>query len=131
MPNFKLHCAVEPGLARSHLLLRGIKGPRFIIDEEWSHVPAKGRCWEKFIGGPRLDGPLKCSELRWWKDIPDIMNLTKGRISDLCRQINSEEAEREDYSHIDVLVQRTIDSLRIRLKHYEEFLRVLACDSDL
>lgn len=131
LSNIKLHCLVGPGVARSHMVLRGIRGPRFIIDEEIGHVPASGPCWEKLLLDPKLHGPLHCSELRWWKNFPGILEMTEGRIKALKSKIESEKAGIKEFAHIESLVQREIDSLTKRLEHYECFHQVLEKDSDL
>ena len=129
-PEFKLQSIVGRGLARSHLLLHGIKGPRFIIDEE-SHIPAKGKCWEKFIDGCPLKRYLSRSELRWWKNIPNIKKVTSGRISNLEKEIGAEKANKTHKSYRDRDTKRRIESLKKRLEHYKVFLDVLNWDSEL
>jgi hypothetical protein len=130
LSHVKLHCLVGKGVARSHMVLRGIKGPRFIIDEEIGHVPASGPCWEKLLLGPNLHGALHCSELRWWKNFPGILEMTEGRIKALQSKIKYEKAGIKEFAHIEPLVRREIDSLTKRLKHYECFHQVLVKDSE-
>jgi hypothetical protein len=131
LSNIKLHCLVGPGVARSHMVLRGIRGPRFIIDEEIGHVPASGPCWEKLLLDPKLHGPLHCSELRWWKNFPGTLEMTEGRIKALQSKIESEKAGIKEFAYIESLVRREIDSLTKRLEHYECFHQVLEKDSEL
>jgi hypothetical protein len=123
--NIKLHCVVGRGLARSHLVLRGIKGPRFMIDDEMGHVPVKGRCWEKVVLGLKVDGAPPCSELRWWKDVPDILEVTVGRIRAIHSAIECEKAEMGEFPHMKSDIERKIASLSKRLEHYECFCEVL------
>jgi hypothetical protein len=127
LPNAKFVCLVGQGVARSHEVFRGIKGPRFIIDEEIGHMPAGGPCWEKIklLFGPKPPESLRCSELRWWKNFPGIVEMTDDRIKELQSAIESEEATIKEFAHIEPLVRRKIDSLTKRLEHYKCFRKVL------
>ena len=131
MPNFKLHCIAGSGLARSHLVLRGIKGPRFIVDEEVRHVPANGPCWEKLVTSPNPHGLLKCSELRWWKDFPDILRITEDRIRTLQSELESEKAGIEADTQEEDVIQRVTHSISKQLEHYRSFHQVLAREQSL
>ena len=65
-----LQSLVGPGMARSHLITKGLKGPCVVIDAELGYVPARLGVWEKVICCQPSENRSKIaiSEVRWWKD---------------------------------------------------------------
>ena len=128
MPNFKLHCLVGRGVARSHLALRRVRGPRFLIDEEIGDVQAIGSGWSRVLIGAETGGDLRCSEVRWWENVPDIANVTEDRIHDLQAEIKYEQDSLVEFEHLRFDIERKVSSLQKRLDHYKCFGEVLKKD---
>jgi hypothetical protein len=129
LPNIKLHCLVGPAVARSHLVMQGAKGPRFLVDEESGHLPAKGPTWSKVLFGPKTGGILQCSDIRWWEHIPDVPAMTAQRIAALQARIKSEQESLREFQHMKSDVEREINSLQKRLDHYIGFKELLEKDA--
>ncbi len=130
--NIKLQCFVGSGLARSHIILKGVYGQRFFIDEEWGHIPANRALWSKYFG-PTDDHSqhYRVSEVRWWSDIPNIKELVNNRLIKAESELCEANKEKVDFPHPEIEVDRNIDSLDKKKKHLDSFYRILTCDPEL
>ena len=136
----KMQLLVGPGMARSHLILRGVKGPRIVIDADRS-FPPKGDGWEKVVGLPTENrGKIPVSEVRWWKDRPEVgpsiqqmIQNAQTELDQLQKAVDREqrEAERQQQGFSpDRRDLREIESLKERIKHLNVFLDHWKTDRD-
>lgn len=134
--NIHLQSLVGQGMARSHLITRGLKGPRIVIDEELGYVPARPGVWEKVICQPENRSKIPISEVRWWKDTPEIEHQIQKLLDDAKKELNDEEKElaelrRESSCGPYRQTERRIESLESRVDHLQTFLKWWSCDRDL
>lgn len=118
-----LQLLVGPGMARSHLITKGLKGPCIVIDDESGSVPARLGVWEKVIccQPPENKSKIAISEVWWWRDTPEI----KHKIQKLLDDTKKELAERRESSCS--LIERRIVSLKSRVDHLQIFLKRWDC----
>jgi len=125
-----LQSLVGPGMARSHLITKGLKGPCVVIDAELGYVPARLGVWEKVICQPSENrSKIAISEVRWWKDTPQIEHQIQKLLDDAKRELA--ELRRESSREPDRQTERRIGSLESRVDHLQIFLRRWACDRGL
>ena len=117
--NIHLQSLVGQGMARSHLITKGIKGPCIVIDEEIKHVSAQPGGWQKVTGSSENDSKIKISEVWWWRDIPEV----EGQIQKLLDEANKKLAiEKKENSERNIRAEREIRSLENRVEHLKAFL---------
>lgn len=132
-PKARLQSLVGQAIARAHLVLRNIKGPRFIIDEESTQLPAAG-VGTRYLRSPQhrpANAPTgrAVSELRWWTSLPNPLPTVRKRMTIIDRDISSLTADRNgDLRHMAVLIDRDIESLKKRREHWQTFDDILADD---
>src|SRR5207249_3625277 len=89
-----------------------------VIDEEDSgHIPAVD--WDRMLPSPK-SSTYVVTEVRWWRDCPDMLGKTERRRAELKQQLAkpmSEYASPRD--------KRDKAGLKKRLEHYEEFVKIL------
>ena len=134
-----LQCLVGKAISKAHLLLRGVKGPRIIIDEE-GDAPVNQSVWHRYIPHLRrseLDATgtdfkaqlpnigFPRSEACWWYQVIEIDEQVQARITKLKNEITIRETEN---SNKDPIEERRINGLRKRKEHWDAFWDVLAHD---
>ena len=133
----KMQLLVGRGMARSHLILEGVKGPRIVIDEEDRYVSSK----HDVISLPTEDrGKIRVSEVRWWKDRPEVgpsiqqmIQSARTELDQLQKVVDEEQREaerRQQEFSPDRRDLREIESLKARIKHLNVFLDLWNTDQD-
>ena len=137
--NIHFQSLVGPGMARSHLITKGLKGPCVVIDEdeELRCVSARPGVWEKVICQPSENrSKIAISEVWWWKDTPEIKRQIQKLLDDAKKELDDEEKElaelrRESSCGSYRQIERRIVSLESRVDHLQTFLKRWSCDHDL
>lgn len=129
-----LQLLVGPGMARSHLITKGLKGPHVVIDEESGSVPSRPGVWEKVIccQPPENRSKITISEVWWWRDTPEIKHQIQELLDDAKKELDDEEKElaelrRESSYGSYRQIERLIVSLESRVDHLQTFLKRWAC----
>ena len=129
-----LQLLVGQGMARSHLITKGLKGPCVVIDEELGYVSAKPGVWEKVICCQPSENRSKIaiSEVWWWRDNPGIKHQIQKLLDESKKELDYEEKElaelrRESSSGPYRQIERRIVSLESRVDHLQTFLKRWAC----
>jgi hypothetical protein len=132
MPShLQLQVLVGPAVARGHLALRGVRGPRFILDEETCRVhPANGR-WRRYQGSHQVSrNPAEgivVSEVAWWQNminIEDEVGRRRERVEGEIRRCQQEKLE----SAVRPLWERDQASMEKRQVHLRAFEEMLEDD---
>ena len=131
-----LQLLVGPGMARSYLITKGLKGPCVVIDEELGYVPARPGVWEKVICQPENRSKIPISEVRWWRNTPEIKHQIQKLLDNAKKELDDEEKElaelrRESSYGPYRQTERRIESLESRVAHLQTFLKRWSCDRDL
>jgi len=131
-PNASLQPLVGPAVARSHLALRGVKGPRFVLDEETVRVSPAPGVWRRYLGDARRRVDPGCgvqvSEVAWWQYLGDhVDHQLEERLRNLDRTM-CDAGQRAPGSPVKPLWERDIASMEKRLEHLQAFARILKDD---
>lgn len=135
--NIHFQSLVGPGMARSHLITKGLKGPCVVIDAELGYVSARPEVWAKVICQPSENrSKIAISEVRWWRDTPKIKDKIQRLLDNAKKELDDEKKElaelrRESSCEPHRQIERRIVSLQSRVDHLQIFLKRLACDHDL
>lgn len=122
---------VGKAFAKAHSLLKGVKGPRIIFDEEcnFPHPNLKSSYVLSHQISNLQDINRPRSEVSWWKDdLSDLVEIVKSKISEiedeikknLLNKINGSNSKESVFP-----INRKIESMEGRKKHLEEFYNVL------
>lgn len=128
-----LQLLVGPGMARSHLITKGLKGPCVVIDDESGYVPARLGVWEKVICCQPLENrsEIAISEVWWWKDTPEIKHKIQKLLDATKKKLDDEEKElveqRESSCGPYRQIENRIVSLKSRVDHLQTFLKRWDC----
>lgn len=127
---FKPQLLIGPAVARGHLTMRGLKGPRFVIDAESSTPPPSG--WSYYTGKHAFpNNPathIVVKEIAWWRVFSsDLEAQVQERIAEVERAITAATAEMQG-SPVLPLWKRDVDSLERRKEHLLGFQKCLVDD---
>ena len=135
--NAKIQCFVGTPLARAHSLLRGVRGPRFLIDAETVQVHPKNDLWARYEGPARHQRKpddrlsIKCSEVWWWRDVGVGGDLWEQQVLERIASVKSDIAEirsmepSPDDPIYDPRLARDRASLEKRLIHLDAYYEML------
>jgi transcriptional regulator with XRE-family HTH domain len=130
-PNANLQMLVGPAVARGHLALSRVKGPRLLIDNETVHVPPGPPLCRRYAGEAihRVEpgAGLQVSEFAWWEDLLDVEEELAKRTRAVESEISEARLEMPG-SAVKELWERDLKSLEKRLEHLQAFAGVLADD---
>jgi len=132
-PNAVLQLLVGPAVARGHQALRGLRGPRLLLDEDLIHLSPTSSVWRHYAGSAKHQAEpttgIKVSEVAWWNQLETTMLETE--VDRRMRGVQSalEEAKQESKgSAVAPHWERDIASMEKRLEHLKTFAQVLADD---
>jgi hypothetical protein len=130
--NIHLQTLIGMAVARGHALLRGVRGPRLLIDDEIVHISPVNGVWQRYLGAARHQRrsqvDFAVSEVEWWINfVGDAPETTvENRIRAVRRSIEENERHvRGDGGSIAPMVERENMSLSKRIEHLEAFLAML------
>jgi len=130
-PNAVLQVLVGPAVARGHHALRGVRGPRLMLDEETVHVSPTSGVWRRYLGAAKHQvtpgAGIQVSEVAWWEDLLDLDEEVARRTKIVEARISDAE-EQASGSPVKLLWERDTASLRKRLDHLAALAQVLADD---
>lgn len=126
---FKPQLLVGPAVARGHLAMRGLKGPRFVVDAETSTPPPSA--WRYYSGKHAFANDpathIVVKEVAWWDVlVNDLEAQVQERVAGVEQAITVATSEMKG-SPVLPLWQRDVDSLKRRREHLLAFLN---CVSD-
>jgi len=109
-----LQMLVGPAVSRSYLILKGVKGLRFRVDEETTNLPSDGSGWWKKYAK---------REVKWWCNISEIQQEVEMKLKDVQDRINSNRLESQKSATPERLA-RDLKSLEKRKEHLDIFLKM-------
>lgn len=133
-PEARLQVLVGRAVARGHLLLRKVVGPRFLIDAERVNLAADPRRWERFTGKAKHeavdDEALSFHEVWWWRSFTgdEMERRVDAELTEVNRDLadaQQEVANQKKQGLADPLLLRDIRSMKSRLKHLQAFREML------
>lgn len=126
-PGLVIQALVGKAVAKGHLLLQGVKGPRIILDEECGAIPENRPAWHRLHSAASnlSDIDFHRSEVSWWHQIIDFDVDIETRMKEI-------ESEIQHYSSGnsagDAPNRRRIKSRTKRHEHLAELLKVVKAD---
>jgi len=97
-PHLQFQVVVGPAVARAHLALRGVSGPRFLLDEETCRVSPMDGHWRRYQGSHRVSRDpaqgIVVTEVAWWQHILNVEEEAQKRREHIDSEIRRFQQEK-------------------------------------